>query len=116
MNQEGFDYLREQMNFKNRRDFRVEAAVSILERWGCMEKSDDPFPYACVHEPTDEQFEAENGPLILRAQNSKLLEMVRFATQDKSCRLNEIYNYFGHTHTEPCGKCDICISQKGVTI
>jgi ATP-dependent DNA helicase, RecQ family len=109
VNQEGFDFLREQMNFRNRRDFRVEAAVSILERWGCLEKSDDPFPYALVHEPTDEQFEAENGPLILRAQNSKLLEMVRFATQDRTCRLNEIYNYFGHKHETPCGKCDICL-------
>ncbi|HWU42207.1 MAG TPA: RecQ family ATP-dependent DNA helicase, partial [Bdellovibrio sp.] len=102
LNQEGFDFLREQMNFKNRRDFRVEAAVSILERWGCLEKSEDPFPFACVREPTDEQFLAENGPQILRSQNSKLLEMVRWATQDQECRLNQIYHYFGHKHETPC--------------
>ena len=108
VNQEGFDFLREQMNFKNRRDFRVEAAVSILERWGCLEKSDDPFPYACIHEPTEEQFSVENGDLILRAQNTKLLEMVQWATQDTECRLNRIYHYFGHQHETPCGKCDIC--------
>ncbi|WP_413585027.1 RecQ family ATP-dependent DNA helicase [Bdellovibrio sp. HCB274] len=108
VNQEKFDFLREQMNFRNRRDFRAEAAVSILERWGCLTKSDDPFPYQCVQAPTQEQFAAENGPVILKAQNSKLLEMVRWATQDKECRMNYIYHYFGHTHETPCGKCDIC--------
>lgn len=112
VNQEKFDFLREQMNFRNRRDFRAEAAVSILERWGCLEKSDDPFPYQCVHAPTQEQFAAENGPVILRAQNSKLLEMVRFATQDKECRMNFIYHYFGHRHETPCGKCDICVDNQ----
>jgi ATP-dependent DNA helicase RecQ len=108
VNQEKFDYLREQMNFRNRRDFRAEAAVSILERWGCLEKSDDPFPFTCVHAPTDEQFLTENGELILKQQNSKLLEMVRWAMQDKTCRMNVIYQYFGHQHETPCGKCDVC--------
>ncbi len=104
-----FDFLREQMNFRNRRDFRAEAAVSILERWGCLEKSDDPFPYVCVHAPTDEQFAAENGAEILKAQNTKLLKMVQWATQDQECRLNRIYHYFGHEHETPCGKCDVCL-------
>ncbi|QLY24619.1 ATP-dependent DNA helicase RecQ [Bdellovibrio sp. KM01] len=112
VNQEKFDFLREQMNFRNRRDFRPEAAVSILERWGCLQKSDDPFPYLCVQAPTAEQFAAENGPVILKAQNSKLLEMVRWATQDKECRMNYIYHYFGHKHETPCGKCDICVDNQ----
>ncbi|WP_413558223.1 RecQ family ATP-dependent DNA helicase [Bdellovibrio sp. HCB209] len=112
VNQEKFDFLREQMNFRNRRDFRPEASVSILERWGCLVKSDDPFPYQCVQAPTPEQFAAENGPVILRAQNSKLLEMFRWATQDKECRMNYIYHYFGHKHETPCGRCDICVDNK----
>ncbi|XGC81642.1 ATP-dependent DNA helicase RecQ [Bdellovibrio bacteriovorus] len=110
VDQDGFDFLREQMNFKNRRDFRVEAAVSILERWGCLEKSEDPFPFACVHEPTDEQFKAENGAEILKAQNTKLLKMVQWCTQDSECRLIRIYHYFGHNHETPCGKCDYCLA------
>lgn len=112
VDQDGFDFLREQMNFKNRRDFRVEAAVSILERWGCLEKTEMPFPFATVHAPTEEQFQAENGSQILKAQNTKLLEMVRWATQDKECRLNQIYHYFGHEHHEVCGKCDVCLARK----
>ncbi len=109
VSQGGFDFLREQMNFRNRRDYRVEAAVNILERWGCLEKSNDRFPFVCVHSPTEEQFQAENGPLILKAQNTKLLEMVRWSTQTSECRLNQIYQYFGHEHTEVCGKCDVCL-------
>ncbi|MFM6929368.1 MAG: RecQ family ATP-dependent DNA helicase [Bdellovibrio sp.] len=112
INQEGFDFLREQMNFRNRRDFRVEAAVNILERWGCLQKSEDPFPFQCIQEPTAEQFAAENGPQILRAQNSKLLEIVRWATQEQECRMNYIYKYFGHEHEAPCGKCDICVGRQ----
>ncbi len=111
VDQDGFDFLREQMNFRNRRDFRSEAAVSILERWGCLEKSEDPFPYRCVHTPTDEQFAAEDGATILKTQNLKLLEMVRWATQEQECRMNRIYQYFGHSHEEPCGICDICQSR-----
>lgn len=111
VDQGGFDFLREQMNFRNRRDFRSEAAVSILERWGCLQKSEDPFPFACVFEPTDEQFAAENGAEILKAQNTKLLKMVQWASQDSECRLNRIYHYFGHQHEAPCGKCDVCLQQ-----
>lgn len=109
VDQGGFDFLREQMNFRNRRDFRSEAAVSILERWGCLVKSEDPFPFACVHEPTDEQFVEENGVEILKAQNTKLLKMVQWTTQDSECRLNQVYQYFGHCHETPCGKCDVCV-------
>jgi ATP-dependent DNA helicase RecQ len=112
VDQGGFDFLREQMNFRNRRDFRAEAAVSILERWGCLQKSEEPFPFSCVHEPTNEQFTAENGVEILKAQNTKLLRMVQWATQDSECRLNRIYHYFGHQYEVPCGKCDICLQKE----
>ncbi len=112
VDQEGFDFLREQMNFKNRRDFRPEAAVSILERWGCLEKSDDRFPFKTVHEPTPENFAAENGAEVLKAQNTKLLKIVQWATQDSECRMNVIYHYFGHAHETPCGKCDVCLSRE----
>lgn len=111
VDQSGFDFLREQMNFRNRRDFRSEAAVNILERWGCLQKSEDRFPYACVQEPSAEQFALENGAEILKAQNTKLLKMVQWATQETECRMNQIYSYFGHHHEAVCGKCDICLGQ-----
>jgi ATP-dependent DNA helicase RecQ len=113
VDQEGFDFLREQMNFKNRRDFRPEASVSILERWGCLQKSNTRFPYTCVTEPTDEMFEVEKPAEILKVQNQKLLQMVQWANlivteESRPCRLNMIYRYFGHEHIVACGLCDLC--------
>lgn len=108
LDQDGFDYLREQMSFRNRRDFRVESAVRILERWDCLEAADLPFPYLAVREPTKEMFEAENSPLLLKAQNQKLYDIVRYATREDECRLLQIYEYFGYQGAKPCGHCDVC--------
>lgn len=111
LDQEGFDYLRGQMSFKNRRDFRVESAVRILERWDCVEAADLPFPYLAVREPTQEMFDSENSESLLKNQNQKLYEMVRFATRNELCRLLQVYEYFGYTGSaRPCGHCDVCLS------
>lgn len=108
LDQDGFDYLRGQMSFRNRRDFRVESAVRILERWDCLEAVDLPFPYVAVREPTAEMFAAENSPLLLKSQNQKLYDIVRYASRDDECRLLQIYEYFGYQGAAPCGHCDIC--------
>lgn len=108
LDQEGFDYLRGQMSFRNRRDFRVESAVRILERWDCLEAADMPFPYVAVREPTAEMFAAENSPALLKSQNQKLYDIVRFATRDDECRLLQVYEYFGYEGATKCGHCDVC--------
>ncbi|MGZ3805101.1 MAG: RecQ family ATP-dependent DNA helicase [Pseudobdellovibrionaceae bacterium] len=108
LDQGGFDYLREQMSFKNRRDFRVESAVNILERWGCLARAETPFPFVTVQEPTPEMFEAENSPQLLKNQNQKLYDIVRYATNQGECRLLQVYAYFGYEGATKCGHCDIC--------
>lgn len=108
LDQDGFDYLRQQMSFKNRRDFRVESAVNILERWGCLAKAETPFPFVTVQEPTKEMFESENSPQLLKNQNQKLYDIVRYATSQEQCRLLQIYEYFGYKSAPKCGHCDIC--------
>ena len=45
LEQEGMNFLREQMNFYNRRDFRVETAVNQLERLGMLQESSSRFGY-----------------------------------------------------------------------
>lgn len=110
---EGFDFLREQMSFKNRRDFRVESAVNILERWGCVARAETPFPFVTVQPPTEEMFALENSGSLLKNQNEKLYEMVRYATQDKTCRLLQIYDYFDYQGASRCGHCDVCLSGNG---
>ncbi len=109
--QQGFDYLREQISFKNKKDFRVESAVNILERWGCLVKSEDFSYWTLSQDPTDEMFKEEKGDLQMKAQNMKLLELLRYAKNTEDCRMVTIYKYFGH-QGEDCGRCDVCRSQK----
>ena len=39
----GLDYIREQLNFYNRRDFRVETAVNLLKRWNYIVEKKQGF-------------------------------------------------------------------------
>ncbi len=105
---EGFDFLREQMVFKNRRDFRVNAAVAILNRWGCLEETDSPFGFVPVAEPTSQHFLTEDQALLKKEHQKKLLSLLRWIQNTKDCRLVEIYSYFGFLNQKPCGHCDVC--------
>lgn len=104
---DGIDYLRSQMNFYNKRDFRVETAVNVLERWGCLRENESRLGYTGVQEPSLEQLDVQAVISRLKVQNSKLLDMVRLAELTQGCRLLEVYRYFDH-QAEPCGKCDLC--------
>lgn len=108
VDQGGFDFLREQMVFKSKRDYRVEAAVNIMERWGALESSDDPFPFRAVSPPTKEMIAAEMSGERLKNQNMKLLQMLRFAKDTEKCRMRTIHEYFGVMDSDDCGVCDNC--------
>lgn len=111
LQQEGFDFLRSQMNFYNKRDFRVETAVNILERLGCLTESKGRFPFETVQAPTTEMLDQKQIDQRLKLQNQKLLQMVQIAQMSTGCRMQEIYKYFGFDH-EPCGKCDLCLERQ----
>lgn len=105
---EGFDYLREQMVFKNRKDFRVNAAVSILQRWGCLDEAPTPFGFVAHTAPTAELFLLEDQSLLKKEHQKKLLALLRFIQNTTDCRLVQVYNYFGYLNQQPCGHCDVC--------
>jgi ATP-dependent DNA helicase RecQ len=106
---QGFDYLREQMVFKNRKDFRVNAAVSILTRWGCLEENDEtPFGYKVLRDPTPEDFKLEDQNVLKKEHQKKLLSLMQFVKNDQECRLLQVYKYFNHHVDKVCGICDVC--------
>ncbi len=109
----GLDYLREQLNYKNRRDFRVEAAVNIFERAGVLELNRDQqtkFPYF-IPEDVEEKFSLIPDPqALLKSHQMRLLQMVQWAKNTDQCRLKRIYQYFGDNEADDCGKCDVCTS------
>lgn len=105
---EGYDFLREQMVFKNKKDFRVNAAVSILNRWGCLMEVSTPFGYQAALVPPPEFFNQEDQNLLKKEHQKKLLEILRWAQNKEDCRLNQIYKYFGYQRSADCGICDVC--------
>ncbi|MES3036277.1 MAG: RecQ family zinc-binding domain-containing protein, partial [Bdellovibrionota bacterium] len=115
-NSEGMDSLREKMSFKNRRDYRMEAALGVLERWGSLARINTPgsdqIKIELISDPTAEDFANEQQNFLQKQQNIKLLEMLRWAQNEDQCRMQRIYEYFGFS-TAVCGKCDICRSAEG---
>ncbi len=105
---QGFDFLREQMVFKNKRDYRVNAAVSILNRWGSVEEADTPFGFTAVQPPSAENFKLEDQSLLKKEHQKKLLALLRYIQNDETCRLRQIYHYFNYDKKEDCGICDVC--------
>lgn len=109
--QEGFDYLRTQMNFYNRRDFRVETSVNLLERWGSLEGR-QPREWKPLQSPPSEYLDQKMYEARMRGQKQKLYEVVNFAKMDEGCRLQAISRYFGFPDEKPCGICDLCRAGK----
>lgn len=113
--QEGFDYLRSQMNFYNRRDFRVETSVGLLERWGALEGR-EPREWKAVGEVPSEYLDPERYKKSLRHREEKLARLVSFFEMRpeelaslKGCRLVEVAKSFGENLSDRrCGICDFC--------
>lgn len=109
VSQQGFDFLREQMTFKNKKDFRVQSAVSILLRWGCLEEVDTLFGYKAVQAPEESLFTQENQDVLKKEHQKKLLAILQWVKNNDECRMKRIYLYFGHVKNENCGICDVCV-------
>lgn len=105
--QEGFEFLRGQMNFYNRRDFRVETAVNQLERWGAIEGL-RPRDWQVLGEPPAEYLDERLYEARMQSQRLKLEQMVGFCQMTNGCRMAKIANYFGSSEQLACGVCDLC--------
>ncbi|MEZ4873299.1 MAG: RecQ family ATP-dependent DNA helicase [Bdellovibrionales bacterium] len=94
---EGLDFLREKMNFYNRRDFRVETALNLLERWDCITRpKHKPQEIQVVEPPPTEYLDQNVFEKRLKRQNEKLLTLVNYTRlEDDLSRKQFIYQYFG---------------------
>lgn len=115
--QEGADFLRQELNFYNSRDFRVETALNQLERMGSLERVETKFGFVTKQAPVLGREDDELYKKRMEKVRSKLLQMVQWAemgldeesaSADHQCRMQTIYKYFGH-ESQPCGKCDLCL-------
>ena len=114
---DGVEFLREQMSFYNKRDFRVETSINLLERWGSPRarfrfKKQISFGFSCGPRTRFRISRSLKNADRPRTMNRKLLTTVEWAKDTKNCRAVGIYKYFGRKEL-PCGICDVCESQKG---
>lgn len=108
VNSMGIDYLREQLHFKNRNDFRTETALAMLDRYGVTEGCVEDHNLTLVSSLPVELMDEERLKEKLLNNNKKLLAVVNyFRTQ--LCRRVYISGYFGFMDEKPCGNCDNCV-------
>ncbi len=109
--QEGFDYLREQMNFYNKRDYRVETSVALLERWGALEGR-EPRDWKIVAEIPEEFLDKAKFEANQKRREEKLSKLAGYFEQpvnEAPCRLASIARSFGeNVKDKKCGVCDAC--------
>lgn len=107
VNSIGIEYIREQMSYKDKNDFRTETALAMLERYGVIEGSIEERNLKVInklpHELEDEDY--LNKKLL--NDNKKLLSLVNYF-RTSNCRRIFISDYFGFPGEPPCGHCDNC--------
>lgn len=107
INSSGVDYIREQISYKNKSDFRVETALSMLDRYGVTEGDVEKKNLVVVNELPDILQDEEYLKEKLLNDNKKLLSVVNYFRGEK-CRRVFISDYFGFPGEQPCGNCDNC--------
>jgi ATP-dependent DNA helicase RecQ len=101
--QEGPEFLREQMNFHNKHDYRVDTVLQLLMASGSLEGWEITGPVDAV------LLDNELRSRMQKEKNKKLLSLVQFVSSEK-CRLQTIYQYFSQSEGAPCGICDNCLA------
>lgn len=107
INSSGIEFLREQMNFKNKNDFRIETALAILDRFGVTEGELERKNLRIINELPDILENEEYLKEKLLNDNKKLLSVVNYF-RSVECRRVFISDYFGFPGENPCGNCDNC--------
>jgi ATP-dependent DNA helicase RecQ len=107
INSSGVDYIREQISFKNKSDFRVETALAMLDRYGVTEGEVEKQNLQIVSELPDILQDEEYLKEKLLNDNKKLLSVVNYFRGEK-CRRVFVSDYFGFPGEQPCGNCDNC--------
>ncbi len=106
-NSMGIDYLREQMSFKDKSDFRVETVLAMLDRYGVTEGTIENKNLVITGELPHELSDDTHLKEKLMNDNKKLLSVVNYF-KSITCRRVFISDYFGFPGELPCGNCDAC--------
>jgi ATP-dependent DNA helicase RecQ len=107
LNSMGISYLREQISYKDKNDFRVETVLSMLDRYGVTEGNVENGDLKLIKKLPQELEDDDRLKEKLLNDNKKLLSVVNYFNSN-SCRRIFISDYFGFPGEPPCGNCDVC--------
>jgi ATP-dependent DNA helicase RecQ len=107
VNSMGIDYLREQISFKDRNDFRVETVLAMLDRYSVTEGTVENKNLIVIDELPENLQNEEYLKGKLLNDNKKLLAVVNYF-KSITCRRIYISDYFGFPGELPCDNCDAC--------
>lgn len=107
VNSMGYEFLREEMSFKDKSDFRVETVLAMLDRYGVTEGSVENSNLQLIEELPHELEDEKRLKEKLMTDNKKLLSVVNYF-KTENCRRVFISDYFGFPGEKPCGNCDVC--------
>lgn len=94
VNAYGIDYLKENLSFKNRRDFRVLTVLSMFDRHHISTGDIELKNFKIVSEMNEEYFNEDNLNEKLKRDQSKLLAMVQFTKVEENY-FDYLNHYFG---------------------
>jgi len=106
-NQEGPDGIRENLNFYNRKDFRLETTLNLFDRWDVTEGDILDKNLKVVTELPPQLIDQKKIGERLKNSQMNLLKLIQWV-KTTECRAQEIYKYFGFEDIKKCGICDNC--------
>ncbi len=106
VNGEGIEYLREQLTYKNRHDFRLETALGILDRYAVIEGELEKKSLKLIAELPEQLQDQNRLDEKKKKEQQKLYQMVLY-TKESNCRKKFIHNYFGLQSADACQACDL---------
>jgi len=106
VNGEGIEFIREQLTYKNSKDFRLETALGMLDRFAVIEGNIDDKNIRIISDLPEELHSMEYREKKLKREQEKLYQMVLY-TKEKTCRKAFIHRYFGLDYQTTCGSCDL---------
>ncbi len=107
VNSMGLEYLRQELVFKNRNDFRLETALAILDRFGATGGNIAKSTLALTGNIPEHLFDRKWLDEKLLNDRKRLLSVVQYF-KEENCRRVYISDYFGTRDIRKCGNCDLC--------
>ncbi|MBN2425621.1 MAG: ATP-dependent DNA helicase RecQ [Calditrichaceae bacterium] len=105
VNAEGIDFLKEQLTYKNRFDYRLETVLNLFDRWAVTEGEIEKRNLKVISELPQQLTDQTYFDMKLKNEQQKLYQMMQYI-KTKECRKAFIHNYFGLGQRERCMACD----------